>query len=104
MYFVESCSNQIALVAVVCSVISALVSLVVSTIVFRLWHRKQISKRTQFAQVSAGNASHVEDEIPLGEMAAVTQQTERKNMMEYEELGEREIINTPDTYQTIRVV
>ena len=89
------------------------IGLVVSTIVLKLWHRKQISKSTQSAQVPeisnlcsavSADASHINDEILLDEMSAITQQTDRKDITEYQELGEREITNTPDTYETIRAL
>ena len=114
IFFADSCSNQIALAAVVCSVVSALVTLVLSTIVFRLWHRNQISKSKQPIRVtemsnihsvgSRNNAGNADYEIPLDEMSAVAQDTQRRDITDYQELGEREITSTPSSYQTIRAV
>ena len=114
MFHLDSQSSQIAVVAVVSSVVSALVTLVVSIIVFRLWHRKQISKTKDHSHVkdlsnihSAETRDHtgyIDYEVPLEEMSTVTKQTERKDATEYQELGEREISNTPNSYQTVRVV
>ena len=114
IYFADSCSNQIALVAVVCSVASALVTLVICSIVFRLWYRNQISKSkqpicvTEISKIhsvgSRNNAGNADYEIPLDEMSAVAQDTQRSDITEYQELGEREMTSTPSSYQTIRAL
>ena len=113
IYLVDSSSSQIAVAAVVSCVVSALATLGISIIVFRMWHRKQMSqiKHTAYIKdlsninsaVSMDNAGHSDYEIPLDNTSAVTTQAERKDITEYQELGEREVPSTPNSYQTIRV-
>ena len=105
-------SNQIV-VAVVCVLVSSLVTLVVSLIAFRMWYRKQISKSTVtvdekqmssiYSAASRDNVGYVNEQMSVNEMSSVDRQTGIKDTTEYQQLGEREISKTPDSYQTIRV-
>ena len=108
--FSEFNANKIVIAAVVSVLVSVLISVAITLLILRLCYRKCLRdtprNKKDISNVTSAvpqNDSAVdENELSLHDICMAYKESEAKRNMEYQELGERETDNDPNSYEAIK--